>query len=120
MLGVLTGRPLWSSGSMGSLSSKAWWVTCSSCRAENTKASASRTLITSSKPVIQLPRLGELGYDESVMRACRQLANSAVAQSAHTDSKRGMPTSQDDLPLSLSRGDGRSKGRVNGWAGKQG
>lgn len=89
---------------MGSLSSKAWWVTCSSCRAENTKASASRTLSTLSTPVIQLPRLGELDYDESVMGACRQLANSAVAQSAHADSKRGMPTSQDDLPLSLSRG----------------
>lgn len=70
---------------MGSLSSKAWWV---HARAENTKPLPSRTLITSSKPVIQLPRLSELDCDESVMRACRQLANSAVAQSARTDSKR--------------------------------
>ena len=64
----------------------------------------SRTLTTSSKSVIQLPRLGELDYDESVMRSCRQLADSAVAQSAHTDSETRYAGSQDDLPLSLSRG----------------
>jgi len=118
VLGVLTGRPLWSSRSMGSLSSKAWWVTCSSCRAENTKASAkshSNHIVEARNSAAQAWRIRLWRERDESLQTIGQFSRCSIRpywfETRHTDS-------QDDLPLSLSRGRWAIEGQ-GWWLGRQ-